>query len=313
MERFTRREFQTLLGAGLVSSCFVSLVALWQKLNHFSFASTEDGEATIRLGVPGTFDDSLVLSMVAGFFCIVAVIFVLRSRTTGERVLGLVSIAANLLSLKLALSRNGMFILVVGLCVFLIFRFGSWMKDRRSSMRIPVVMVFLPLFMVGSLWLLPADVYYRITSVFYLFSGSRDPVIVYNIRSTLGRFENYKSALKLFIENPVEGIGLGLYPYLTKFEDADGFYTGLLAETGLIGFLSFLVFAFLMLRSLYLSKSNYTDSRDAMCHELFFALTVALMLVSFFEPVFKIQVMTFYYFLLLKNYVSSSKEGYDEA
>ena len=63
--------------------------------------------------------------------------------------------------------------------------------------------------------------------------------------------ENYKAAIKIFLDNPVEGIGLGLYPVVTKFHDADGFYTGLLAETGIVGSLSFLVFAFCFISFVY--------------------------------------------------------------
>ena len=121
--------------------------------------------------------------------------------------------------------------------------------------------------------------------------------------------ENYKAAIKIFLDNPVEGIGLGLYPVVTKFHDADGFYTGLLAETGIVGSLSFLVFAFCFISFVNARiKIFSTNTKIGIneCHgmmlfyQLYFSLIIALFLVSLFEPIFKIQIMTFYIFYLLR-------------
>ncbi|MCO4783770.1 MAG: O-antigen ligase family protein [Candidatus Cloacimonetes bacterium] len=298
MEDLKPKQLEKFVAAILASSCVITLIAFWQKLNGYTFPSEVDGVITYRLGVPGTFDDSLVLSMYAGFMVILACMGYVRFAR--YRLFFSIAILCNLLSLKLALSRNGMFILGVALGVFILFRFFEWIKDRRKSQLIPITLVFLPILSISSLYLMPKDVYHRIVSVFYLFSGSKNEVIMYNIRSTLGRLENYKAAVKLFLENPIEGIGLGMYPHLTKFHDADGFYTGLMAETGLIGCMGF---SFFVLGVLYLIKKSYPklQGESKLFYQLFISLFVALMLVSFFEPVFKVQIITFYFFFFLKN------------
>ncbi|MCJ8346301.1 O-antigen ligase family protein [bacterium] len=298
MEDLSKKQMETFVLGILSSSCLITLIALWQKINGYTFPTEVDGVITYRLGVPGTFDDSLVLSMYAGFMVILAGMGYVRFQR--HRLFFTIAILSNLLSLKLALSRNGMFILGVALSVFILFCFFEWIKDRRKSQLIPITIVFLPVFSILSLYLMPRDVYHRIVSVFYLFSGSKNEIIMYNIRSTLGRLENYKAAIKLFLENPIEGIGLGMYPHLTKFHDADGFYTGLLAETGLVGCLGFLCFVIGVVQLMKKSYQNLTQE-SLLFYQLFISLFVALMLVSFFEPVFKIQIITFYFFFFLKN------------
>ena len=61
------RDLKPFLIAVLGASCIVNLMAIWQKYNGFRFPSVIDGEVSIRLGVTGTFEDSLLLSMYAGF------------------------------------------------------------------------------------------------------------------------------------------------------------------------------------------------------------------------------------------------------
>ncbi len=311
MEGFTPRRLRAFLSAVYLSSCLVSLVALWQKLNHFTFPLVKDGEVTLRLGVPGTFEDSLVLSMYAGCVFLLAGMGWLRFSHPGFRLLALSSAICNLLSLWLALSRSGIFIAAVGLGFYFFLRILSWVREYRRAMGVPVALLSAPLAAVGGLWALPQDLYDRLISAFYLLSGTQDPVILYNIRSTLGRLENYKASLKLFLANPVEGIGLGLYPYLTRFEDADGFYPGLLAETGLIGCAGFLILTWAILHSIWRNlgrfqitpgeNSSIADlARTRLCYELFAGLALALFLVSFFEPVFKIQVLSFIFFFFLR-------------
>lgn len=310
------KNLQAFIISVLSASIFVSLVALWQNLNGFRYPTLADGEVSIRLGVPGTFEDSLVLSMYAGFMVILGLMGFMRFRAH-LKYFCLLGIVMNLLSIKLALSRNGIFILGVSLIIFMLIRFGDWLKYWRNAIRIPLILLSTPLCCVMLLIVMPTDIYHRITSAFYLFSGSNDPVIMYNIRSTLGRLENYKTSLQIFWENPWEGIGLGLYPILTKFDDTDGFYTGLLAETGFIGMAGFLVFALafislvlVCIRRLKSLNQTIEMSKIVIFYEMYAALILALFLVSFFEPVFKVQIMTFYifYFLRLLTFESGEHE-----
>ena len=309
MDRFQEGQLKTFLGASFFSSCIVGSVALWQKFNDFTFPSTVDGEVTIRLGVPGTFEDSLVLSMYSGTMLILILMGWFRFPGTGFRILCLIALALNFCSLGLALARNGIFLAGSAFIFFLFLRFFSWVKTRRLAMTIPLVIMSLPL----SAWLvaklLPENLYHRFVSAFYLFSGSNDPIILYNIRSTLGRFENYKEAVEIFLSNPFSGIGLGLYPVLTRFEDADGFYTGLLAETGLIGSIAFTFFAvcvvIAILRSLKVLWKQAEDLGDnflgrTLFYEMYAGLCFAYFLTSLFEPLFKIQIMSFLFFFFLK-------------
>lgn len=308
MDDFSEADIQLFTVGSLLSSILVTMVALYQKVNNFSFATVEDGASTIRLGVPGTFSDSLILSMYAGFMIILAVMALSRCRHNGWRLVFIFSIVTNLISLRLALSRNGMFIVGVSIFFLLCFRFLSWIKNRRQAWRIPLVLCFGPVLLSIGILLLPNDVYYRISSVFYLYSGSTDPTIQYNIRSTLGRFENYREALRLFVRHPVEGVGLGMYRHVTKFDDADGFYHGLAAETGLLGVFGFCFFLIGVFRFIY-QKFPKKEAVERFYAEIFTSLVIALFLVSFFEPVFKVQVMSFYFFFYLHNFGRSLSGG----
>ena len=309
------KDLKPFIIAVLGGSLIVNLTAAWQKYNGFRFPSVIDGEVSIRLGVPGTFEDSLLLSMYAGFMAVLALMGAIRFQGL-TRYFCWVSLAINLVTLNLALSRNGIFILAVSLCFFMFFRFLEWLRSWRDAVRIPILILGLPIFSLGILVILPRDVYYRITSIFHLFSGTSDPVILYNIRSTLGRLENYKAAIKIFLDHPIEGIGLGLYPVMTKFHDADGFYTGLLAETGLVGSIGFLIFAVAFISFVYirLKRLAVRDKlktnrycRVLIFYQLYFSLVIALFLVSLFEPIFKIQIMTFYIFYMLRMLSAESE------
>ncbi|MBW7877095.1 MAG: O-antigen ligase family protein [Candidatus Cloacimonetes bacterium] len=303
MLKLSEAHHQKFLWLVTASTLIVTLVGLIQRLSGFQFASTADGEVSIRLGVPSTLGDSLVLSMYGAMMTVFHGLALIRARNDGERFWFVLGLLASLFCIRLSLSRNGMLMVAVVVCVLLLLRFGTWILQRKNAVKIPIVMIFVPMLAYGSLFLMPQDVYNRITSIFYLFSGSPDPVIAYNIRSTLGRLENYREALRLFMNHPVSGIGLGLYPHLTKFEDADGFYPGLAAETGLAGILGYFVFWIVVWLELLKARKQALDFGQQLQVELVIALFLAMSLVSFFEPIFKLQVMSFYFFFLLRQIV----------
>ena len=78
IQNISAKDLKPFLIAILGASYLVNLMAVWQKYNGFRFPSVIDGEVSIRLGVPGTFEDSLLLSMYAGFMGILALMGVLR-------------------------------------------------------------------------------------------------------------------------------------------------------------------------------------------------------------------------------------------
>ena len=55
-----------------------------------------------------------------------------------------ISFLVNLITLNLALSRNGIFILIVSLCIFLFLRFIDWLQSWRDAVKIPIVMLSFP-------------------------------------------------------------------------------------------------------------------------------------------------------------------------
>ncbi len=301
MLRLSEAHYQRFLYCITASTLIVTLVGLIQRLSGFQFASTADGEVSIRLGVPATLGDSLVLSMYGAMMTVYHGLALIRARNDLERFWFGLGLLASLFCIRLSLSRNGILMVAVVVGVLFLLRFGTWILSRRNAVKIPIVLIFVPMLAYGSLFIMPQDVYNRITSIFYLFSGSPDPVIAYNIRSTLGRLENYREALRLFVNNPVSGIGLGLYPHLTKFEDADGFYPGLAAETGLVGIFGYFIFWIAVWIQLLRARQQAHEFWDKLQVELVIALFLAMSLVSFFEPIFKLQVMSFYFFFLLRQ------------
>ncbi|MFA5927104.1 MAG: O-antigen ligase family protein [Patescibacteria group bacterium] len=87
--------------------------------------------------------------------------------------------------------------------------------------------------------------------------------------STNPRLESYREAIRLFRENPILGVGIGNYGVVSKFEKniaeagyiiVNNQYLETLAETGIVGFVSFAVLIFLLIvklfRALRLNKAN---------------------------------------------------------
>ena len=78
IQNLDKKDLKPFLITVLSASVLVCIVALWQNWNGFRFPTVIDGEVSIRLGVPGTFNDSLILSMYAGFMTILSLMGVFR-------------------------------------------------------------------------------------------------------------------------------------------------------------------------------------------------------------------------------------------
>ncbi len=299
-EGFSKKADQR-MGAALASATIVAaLVGLWQKINGYVFAATKDGESTIRVGVPGTFEDSLLLGMFAAASGLLMLRRLRLEPHPAHRVLLCCGLGASVLALRLSLTRTGMFMFAIGIAVMGLLMLSRWLSDRRKAIVIPALLVAIPLFSTLSLSFMPEEVKNRVLSVIALLSRDPDPVLSYSIRSTLGRLENYRHAVRTFSENPATGMGLGLYKHLTRFEDTDGFWPGMLAETGLAGLIPFFFFLYLILKKIFVLLKK-ASPRMRPSAEVLAGFFFAMLAGALVEPTYKIQCLSFLFFYLLRQ------------
>jgi O-antigen ligase len=156
--------------------------------------------------------------------------------------------------LILTFSRAGYVAAIVSLLVILFLSRG-WRESRKylvSALAVGAV-VFVIGFLVASVLNESSDGDKRIESyVFEMFERTTDPLE----DSTFGRLNADAAAVGMFWDHPVLGVGIGnfgfLYdhyaptPEVDSWPSAQSLYLGLLAETGILGlitFVSFLVWA----------------------------------------------------------------------
>lgn len=122
-----------------------------------------------------------------------------------------------------------------------------------------------------------------------------------NAASVTGRTEVYKIAWDLFKKKPILGNGVGSFGPLTStspeqlaqfgYGTVNNEYLEILTETGLVGFLLFLLFIILYLRELFGSQKNPLNDIGVLC--LFLGLLAVFIQYNFFSTLYIIYIWVF--------------------
>ena len=122
-----------------------------------------------------------------------------------------------------------------------------------------------------------------------------------NVASVTGRTEVYKIAWDLFKKKPIIGNGVGSFGPLTStgpeqvakfgYGTVNNEYLEILTETGLVGFLLFLLFAIFYLKELFGSQKSPLNDIGVLC--LFLGLLAIFIQYNFFSTLYIIYIWAF--------------------
>lgn len=148
-------------------------------------------------------------------------------------------------------SKKVFFVLVIVLFTyFMIIKFN---KDFFSSLKI---LLFFSIIYFGTLWVINhTSMGERITSTYIKTFETDEAEKMFD-----GRASFYIYGWKLFLDNPITGVGLGNYRYVLKKEAvAHSEYIVQLAECGILGSLLFLLFFVYILKKLFRIRLLYRN------------------------------------------------------
>jgi len=200
---------------------------LFPDMRAFSFWGWDDH----LFRMVGTFFDPTFTAILLVF----GVIICLAKYQKTKKVIYVVGLLPIILALYFTYSRAGYLALIFGILVYLIIK-----KKLKISLFI------IPLFVFG---------------LFFLPHSGGEGTNLRRMFSIEARIENYKQTTKIFLENPVFGVGynnicwakqnyLGIFD--TNSHACSGSDSGilfLLATTGLVGFIIFSMFCYMLIRT----------------------------------------------------------------
>jgi len=214
-----------------------------------------------RIKIHGTFVN-LGPNEVAAFYTQYTIILmgIYFGMKKGRNKLILLSIiVTNIFCVLFLFSRSSYIALAIGL--FLIFSF----KKR---------LLLIPLILIGIFWktALPDKMIERVEMTTDAY-GQLD-------KSSVARLRIWEASLDLFSENPISGVGYGVFRYLhLGLADTHNIYLKLLAEQGIIGIFIFLLLLFILfIQGIKLSSGGADDREKGM--GLGFAICIIVLMVN---------------------------------
>jgi O-antigen ligase len=232
-----KKQIERLLFTMLTVCFIVCLIAIYQIPSGGRVSAPFEGE----IGEPNTFGGYLVLML-----SIVLGLLLTYGSKKQKILLGILSFFITL-TLAATLSRASWLALVPMVMTLLYF----------SKRKLPIIATLI-IIVIISPFILPKSVKERVA---FTFTQPKETgqVTVGNVRldtSTSGRLESWKNVLEEdFYKHPVLGYGVTGYHFL------DAQYPRVLAETGLLGFLTF----FILLFSIYMNALHtYRDTTDSL-------------------------------------------------
>jgi O-antigen ligase len=188
-----------------------------------------------------------------------------------------VIMAAGLTCLIATGSRTGYFAILMIPIIYYMFNLSRW----RTML---AVLAIYALFFVIVQYVLPPDfIAYNLDS---MQVGGADPQNA-AVGNVLGRIDLTQRLVDMFPDNPFFGLGPGAVPRLDLAGTPEFFGLGgsenqfamLLAETGLVGLLGYVVFLFFALR-LLVSLRKHKTAAKAQCASFIGSIFVAILVVS---------------------------------
>ena len=171
--------------------------------------------------VAGTAAHFIELGVVSAMVLPVALHFLFQARTGRQRLVAGLVVGLHLGGIAFSLSRSAVLALAVGLLVLLL----GWSWRRRIHVALVAALVFSAAVVLSGRWL---------ETMLELFTGAgEDP-------SIQSRLEDYPVTLAYVAERPWLGRGAGTF-LPDEYVLLDNQYLGLLASSGIVGMLSFLL------------------------------------------------------------------------
>lgn len=207
--------------------CLGSLIYFLVSISNYDIASG-------RLAYGGMFDANDIAYFALVFFPL-NLIFITRGYKFLTRLIAIGSFGLGIFLVLLTGSRGGFLALLVAM-LLLLFRTNLF----KSSVKVWVLLLSLILFSFASA---------QHERLFSIFSLEQD----YNVQSETGRLEIWKIGLRVFIDNPLTGVGVGQFNYAVGLDrelrgaDTLGWQTAhnsfvqIGAETGALGLGLFLL------------------------------------------------------------------------
>ena len=291
----TRRQFFQLLWLLIFSAFFISSLAIYQNINPASYMEADVVEdlgnrhegayierdelssgVSIRSTGTMTHPNWLALFLVM-MLPISITLFFLKKRHTVKLLL-LSAIMLELLALVYTHTRMG----VLALGIFFIL-----MVQKRLIRLTPLAWIVLFLGVLIGGYCLPANFKERVLNFHHL---RHSPAISY-------RIEAQKVGLQMFKDHPLKGVGIGNYGpnmisyyknryYTFDYENpqiigAHNMYIELLAEGGLVGFLSLIGFIFFVLKDLRKGLIRHKERGDTVMAQIALAIRVSFLVFLF--------------------------------
>lgn len=190
----------------------------------------------IRISWIGDWDGSNVLALLFVIAIPLCLEFILGQYILPVRVLNLLFLPVLLYGIYLTNSRGGVLSLMVALFVYFVLRFKATKSVVLSALAILVILTFAP---------------------------SRTSEISTKESSARERLWTWEQSIKLIRHNPLLGVGKGsLAKHLETPLLAHNNYVQVAAETGFVGFISWLSIFFFSLKGLYLIVRSNVETEE---------------------------------------------------
>lgn len=266
---FSLREWKTWKQAVWIlifTTAILSLLGVYQIAtgNHsqefFRFSTVEvqgvfdnDNSSTARIGGP-VHDPNMWAQILVAVISL-AIFRVIHEQQLKWKMLGVGILISMLIVLLDTYSRGGYLALIVVLAmIFLVF------ERRRFNPTSAIISFALLVFLIP---LLPSSYVARFESLFLLTSSSESSAGIYEDGSLQGRTSVMQTAVVMFSQNPLLGVGAGnfrnnyqKYNQLLGIEfeygerEAHSLYAQIISETGILGAIAFLGIIFSLLSGL---------------------------------------------------------------
>ncbi len=211
----------------------------------------------------------------ASFFILLVPIslgYLLVSKNIKQRIFSIVAILFMMTGIILTLSRGGIIALIVAVMIFL---------SRTIKIK-----TFIPLLLIITAMVLILQ-FNPLTNVLFERVSSAD-----KSSSVFSRIDFYNEVWKMFLENPITGVGMGNLGYHAKFvareqSSAHNIVLALLGEDGIVGAVFFLGLLLSIPVLFYRKYTKLIDEPKKIIHWSFISAISGCIIHSMVEPTFE--------------------------
>lgn len=229
----------------IVSTVLIAIIGIIQYVFQIESSRWHNSENSNQFRIISIFSNPNALGNYFNMILSFTIAFFLFTKEKKKKLLYLLVSLIIFMALLFTFSRGAW------IAFFLMILFVVWVWNKKWLLILPVILAVVPFVMPNS--------------VIERFSNLLDPSY-YEMSSEYGRLSFWAGALDKLKDNPIFGVGLGMYgdsvplrhniPYSTW---VDNHFIKLAAETGFFGALAFIV---LMIALLMLTKKLYKQAKS---------------------------------------------------